>query len=86
MKLSDRVRKSMDDAVSGLAISWPIDQWADEVAKIEEENEALRAALRTVYKGPDASAVDFTKLPKLCEWVCNTIDMVSDALLTGDNE
>ena len=35
MKLSERIRKSMDDAVSGLSISWPIDQWADEVALLE---------------------------------------------------
>ena len=47
MKLSEQIRKSMDDAEDGLAISWPIDQWADEVAQLEAdvttlENEVIR--------------------------------------------
>ena len=45
MKLSEKIRKSMDDAEAGLAISWPIDQWADEVAKLEarlEDEEGLK--------------------------------------------
>ena len=41
MKLSERIRKSMDDAEEGLAISWPIDQWADEVEQLEAENKRI---------------------------------------------
>ena len=33
--LSERMTKSMDDAEAGLSISWPIDEWATEVAKYE---------------------------------------------------
>ena len=46
MKHSERIRKSMDDAEAGLAISWPIDQWADDFAQLEEENEVLKADKR----------------------------------------
>ena len=51
MKLSKQMRKSMDDADAGLPISWPIDHWANEVAKLEEENEALREALGNILAG-----------------------------------
>ena len=37
MKLSERIRMSMDDAEAGLTISWPIDEWADEVELLEDE-------------------------------------------------
>ena len=53
---------------------------------LECENAALKRALRDVYKGPSAQAVDFTKSPELCAWVCDTIDMVADVLTEQESE
>ena len=47
LSLSKRIRKSMDDAEDGLAISWPIDKWADEVAQLEAE---LRQAAENAFE------------------------------------
>ncbi len=72
MKLSERIRKSMDDAEAGLAISWPIDQWATEVAQLEAENETLkrenedlREFLRGVPHGQSLSANEQDELDAL---------------------
>ena len=48
--LSERMTKSMDDAEAGLSISWPIDEWATEVAKLER---ALDKRLRQEYMDED---------------------------------
>ena len=50
MKLSERIRKSMDDAADGLPISWPIDQWGNEVAQLEAESAVLRNTI-SLLKG-----------------------------------
>ena len=51
-----------------------------QIEQLEEENAKLKRALQNIHKGPSAQAIDFTKSPELCTWVCDTIDMVADIL------
>jgi len=41
MKLSERIRNSLSDDAP---FSFPIDEWADEVAQLEADNQRLREA------------------------------------------
>ena len=58
----------------------------DQAEDMLNEHAALKRALRDVYKGPSAQAVDFTRSPELCQWVCDTIDMVADVLTAEESE
>ena len=84
MKLSEKMRKraSVNVPVGGQRLY----AWIDEVAQLEVENAKLKRALQKVHKGPSAQAIDFTKSPELCAWVCDTIDMVADTLLKKSDD
>ncbi len=81
MKLSEQIRKSMDDAEAGLPISWPIDHWANEAELLEAENEALREGLSGIRDLSRGHLDDAMRTRCLA-----AIAKLSDALLTGEKE
>ena len=57
MKLSEQIRKSMDDAEAGLPISWPIDHWANEAELLEAKKEALKRENGDLKRTVDAQQI-----------------------------
>ena len=55
----------------------------NEVAQLDAENAELKWFVRKVWRGRHHTAVDFTKSPELCKWVCDTMDEAA-ALLAAE--
>ena len=67
--LSERMTKSMDDAEAGLSISWPIDEWATEVAKLERVARAAKV-LDDLWNEELTGGGSCKAQMEFDEWIC----------------